>query len=287
MCQRMGPVANVTLAQWDSGDFMVHCEDADSDLGSMLWYRDVDLFYNQTQADSHSIQNFEQVINFEALGHHTVQATAVDGAGHRSLTLTWDILVQPRPEPTDTPSATTGGLGTKGDFLSSMDPIQAFTALVGGIVGIGGLALGFVKLRRRVPAGDEEDAAAPPAGGVTQDVHGNSGTVVGSAGTVIIGAPLPAPPRVPSGVPPRKQDLYLSLEEARDVLDAPEAGEQVINARDMVQEALEDLRQGRVPLAGNRRPTADAIDCALASSLAPRIQAGAAALRKASEELRK
>jgi hypothetical protein len=272
-CELASPLPS-TMEEGDTVVFKVDCSDPNGDLKGLEWS---DGQTQQALDGSHS--RFERGFTPEAEGVAEFVVTGIDAAGTYSAPLRWSIEV------------TAAGGGVSGGDVATW---------VGGAAALGGGAYGVRRYQKTrharaaanvqagINTGSMAASASGPAVGSNSGavVQGNSGTMIhGNTGTIVMQAQTPSS-MVPPGVPPRRQELYRALDEAHELLDTSEGGERVIVARDMVDEVLADLRDGKSPKAGSRAYTADAIERALESP-APRVQAGAATLRAAAAELRK
>jgi hypothetical protein len=282
---------NLRLAVGGSQSFEVECTDADGDLSEVVWYVNNKEYQRSPLAGGNPRDHvFSLNITFSKAGPQNVQAIASDARKNRDqddTLLVWKAEVGSLGGQPEDPA----GGGLDGGTAATLGGAAAAT---------GGGAYGAVRYRKAkrakatanvgaaVNKGNMAASESGTAVGTNSGMvaHGNSGTVISNTGTLIMQGPPPAHLPVPSGVPPRRHALYQALEDARDVLDAPEAGAAVVNARDMVADMLGDLREGKSPLAGQRQAIAEAIGRA-AQAQVPRIQEGAAMLQQAMEELRK
>lgn len=263
-------------------------------------------------------------VAFQTSGAHRVHLVANDTEGFRSI-VTWTIQVAappptapsstPPPTPGTTPTPTTSPTpvvsptpapppspGGQGATDAGHAWTTVFATIAGGITLIGGAIVGVLKLWRRggddkAPAPGQGPPPAPPApapdaegvpveaASVVQRVGANSGTVIGSAGTVVLGGGAPAP-EGRAGVLPRLAPLYAGLEEAHDHLDDPGAGREALHARELVRQVMAELERGERPRAELRSVTARAIEEALETG-AERVRRGEPALRRVVEHLRR
>lgn len=260
-CTRQAPAAaSFDVTQWDWVTFEVQCEAQEKDLARVVW--SIDGVPDESIAtQSGEAENVQNGIEFGTTGNHYVRARGVNSTDGMSEPVLWVVHVLPYNGSTETTAALdTAGAGGAG-FWASIDPLDALTAVVGAIVGVGGLALAVAQHRRRRAGG--EDAAASSAS-IQQSVGSNTGTVIGQAGQVVVQAPAPS---VPAGVLPHKQDLYLALARAHDALDGLPLGEAVLEARLLVADLMEKLAGGELPVREARRPAAAAISVVLVAGV--------------------